>query len=382
MFGEAASHCKSLNFGIKLSRNTASPRFVLRPGGAGFTAGYFTSVHKVERVLARLLLETLRKNSGAILRLLMVVCLFQGAMSFGLFTPSTGGNSALKTAVQGGVGGGSTVDAVVTEVNISEPGGISSSLETGVLEPESFSKPRMLLYSSYTIKKGDIIGDLAGGFGLSQDTLLSANGIKNSRLIQIGQVLRIPNQDGIFYTVKKGDTIAAIAEKYQSGSDEIRIANELFSDTVKSGETLFIPGARMDWVERQEINGDLFIWPTAGYITSPYGYRKSPFTGIRQFHSGLDIGSAEGTAVRAAMSGRVHSVGWDPILGNYAVINHHSGYRTMYGHMSVVRVKSGAYVGTGERIGNVGSTGLSTGPHLHFTVYKSGITVNPRTLMK
>jgi murein DD-endopeptidase MepM/ murein hydrolase activator NlpD len=280
------------------------------------------------------------------------------------------------------VGGGSTVDAVVTEINVSEPGGIDSSLETGVLEPESFSRPRMLLYSSYTIKKGDIIGDLAGSFGLSQDTLLSANGIKNSRLIQIGQVLRIPNQDGIFYTVKKGDTIAAIAEKYQSDYLAIRTANELFSDAVKSGEILFIPGAHMDWVERQEINGDLFIWPTTGYITSSYGYRKSPFTGIRQFHSGLDIGSAEGTAVRAAMSGRVSAVGWDNILGNYAVISHHSGYRTMYGHMSVLRVKSGAYVGTGERIGDVGSTGLSTGPHLHFTVYKSGITVNPRTLMK
>lgn len=288
----------------------------------------------------------------------------------------------LKPAVPGGVGGGSTVDAVVTEINVSEPGGIDSSLETGVLEPESFSRPRMLLYSSYTIKKGDIIGDLAGSFGLSQDTLLSANGIKNSRLIQIGQVLRIPNQDGIFYTVKKGDTIAAIAEKYQSDYLAIRTANELFSDAVKSGEILFIPGAHMDWVERQEINGDLFIWPTTGYITSSYGYRKSPFTGIRQFHSGLDIGSAEGTAVRAAMSGRVSAVGWDNILGNYAVISHHSGYRTMYGHMSVLRVKSGAYVGTGERIGDVGSTGLSTGPHLHFTVYKSGITVNPRTLMK
>jgi len=82
------------------------------------------------------------------------------------------------------------------------------------------------------------------------------------------------------------------------------------------------------------------------------------------------------------MSGRVSATGYDNSLGNYVVINHHSGYRTLYAHMSLVRVKSGAYVGTGERIGDVGSTGMSTGPHLHFTVFKNGITVNPRALMK
>jgi murein DD-endopeptidase MepM/ murein hydrolase activator NlpD len=82
------------------------------------------------------------------------------------------------------------------------------------------------------------------------------------------------------------------------------------------------------------------------------------------------------------LPGRVSAAGWDNTFGNYVVINHHSGYRTLYGHLSVIRVKSGAYVGTGERIGDVGSTGLSTAPHLHFTVYKNGVTVNPRALIK
>jgi murein DD-endopeptidase MepM/ murein hydrolase activator NlpD len=82
------------------------------------------------------------------------------------------------------------------------------------------------------------------------------------------------------------------------------------------------------------------------------------------------------------MAGRVSAAGYDDILGNFVVINHHSGYRTLYGHMSVIRTRAGAYVGTGERIGDVGSTGLSTGAHVHFTVYKNGVTVNPRTLMK
>jgi murein DD-endopeptidase MepM/ murein hydrolase activator NlpD len=278
------------------------------------------------------------------------------------------------------MGGGGYPENAVSETTASSPEGESPI--AGILEPEVFSRPRMLRYESYTVQEGDIIGDIAENFGLNQDTLISCNGIRNTRLIQIGQVLRVPNQDGILYTVKKGDTLAAVGEKFQTGTAAIQTVNELFSEAVHSGTVLFIPGARLDWVNLQEINGDLFLWPAPGYITSPYGFRVSPFTGIRQFHSGLDIGSRMGTPIRAAMSGRVSAVGWDDSFGNYVVISHHSGYRTLYAHMSVVRVKAGAYVGTGERIGDVGSTGLSTGPHLHFTVYKNGVTVNPRTLMK
>ncbi|MDR0624072.1 MAG: M23 family metallopeptidase [Treponema sp.] len=287
-----------------------------------------------------------------------------------------------KPEAQIGMGGGVYLENAVSKV---EPGVLSGepeSLISGVLEPEVFSKPRMLLYGSYTVQKGDIIGDIAEKFGLNQDTLISCNGIKNSRLIQIGQILKIPNQDGILYTAGKGDTLSAIAEKYQSSAEAIQTANELFSETVHPGTALFVPGARLDWVNLQEINGDLFIWPIRGAITSPYGFRKSPFTGARQFHSGLDIGAPAGTPIRAAMPGRVSVAGWDDVFGNYVVVSHHSGYRTLYAHLSVIRVKSGAYVGTGERIGDVGSTGLSTGSHLHFTVYKNGVTVNPRALMK
>jgi murein DD-endopeptidase MepM/ murein hydrolase activator NlpD len=329
-----------------------------------------------------------RNYSQSISRLVMILCLFHLVINFGILKPYPGPGNRGKTSALNGVGGGTRLEpqarnSAIAEIEAgSSLAAVPEALEFGVLEPESFSRPRALLYSSYAIQKGDIIGDLAAEFGLNQDTLLSVNGIRNSRLIQIGQVLKIPNQDGVFYTIKSGDTLSSIAEKYQAGVEAIQVANELFSESVRAGTSLFIPGARLDWVNLQEINGDLFIWPVSGYITSPYGYRKSPFTGIRQFHSGLDIGSPMGTPIRAAMSGRISAVGYDDTLGNYVVVSHHSGYRTLYGHMSVVRVKSGAYVGTGERIGDIGSTGLSTGPHLHFTVYKSGITVNPRSLMK
>jgi len=262
------------------------------------------------------------------------------------------------------------------------PAGMDLEL-SGIPEPEEYSRPHLLTYSSYTIEKGDIIGNIAVKTGLSGGTLLSVNNIKNARLLQIGQVIRIPNQDGICHTFKAGDTLESLAGKYNTTVPGIKTVNELFSDSIAPNAVLFIPGAKMDWVNLQEINGDLFIWPYAGYITSNYGYRTSPFDGAtRQFHSGLDIGGPIGAPIRAAMAGRVSQVGFDNSFGNYVVISHHSGYRTLYAHMSEVRVKAGAYVETGQRIGDVGNTGLTTGSHLHFTVYKNGVTVNPRTLMR
>jgi murein DD-endopeptidase MepM/ murein hydrolase activator NlpD len=197
-------------------------------------------------------------------------------------------------------------------------------------------------------------------------------------------VLKIPNQDGILHTVAKGETLSSIAEKYNADQNTIQLVNELFSKNPKAGTDIFIPGAKLDWVRLQEINGELFIWPISGAITitSPYGYRRDPFGSRTQFHTGLDIRGNTGTPIRAAMSGRVSQVGYDGVLGNYVIISHHSGYRTLYAHMSVIRTRTGAYVSTGERIGDVGSTGLSTGPHLHFTVYKNGATVNPRALVR
>ncbi|MCL2243521.1 MAG: M23 family metallopeptidase [Treponema sp.] len=294
-----------------------------------------------------------------------------------------------------GIGGGNlgryTEEVIINELisgldnGKSEMEGVvlaSAALESIAHEQESFFKTRVLLYDTYLVQRGDNISQLAINFGLNQDTLISTNKITNTRLLQIGKILKIPNQDGILHAVKNNDTLSSIADKYNADTQAIQVANELFSEKITAGTDLFIPGAKLDWVSIQEINGDLFIWPVSGAVTSPFGYRRSPFNDSRtEFHSGIDIRGSTGTPIRAAMSGRVSRVGFDNTMGNFVIINHHSGYSTLYGHMSVVRVRSGAYVGTGERIGDVGSTGLSTGPHLHFTVYKNGVVVNPRSLM-
>jgi murein DD-endopeptidase MepM/ murein hydrolase activator NlpD len=156
--------------------------------------------------------------------------------------------------------------------------------------------------------------------------------------------------------------------------------DEKFGTETKS---VFVPGVKISSQEWQEINGTIFFWPARGYITDTYGYRYDPFGGSsREFHNGMDISARTGTPVYAAMAGRVAFAGWSDSYGYYVVINHSGGYRTLYAHMSVLRAKAGAVVNAGERIGDVGSTGRSTGPHLHFTVYKNGVTINPRLLLQ
>ncbi len=240
-----------------------------------------------------------------------------------------------------------------------------------------------LRYKTHTVVKGDMIGGIAKENSLNQDTLISINDIKNSRLLRIGQTLRIPNQDGILYTVKARDTNIAIAEKFSINLDAILAVNETPEKHLyKADEVIFLPGARLSATVVQEINGDLFLWPVrGGRLTSYYGYRNDPFTGRRQFHNGLDIASPPGTPIRAAMAGRVSASGYDAISGNYVILTHHSGYRSFYGHMQTVRVKTGQQVALGARIGDVGSTGYSTGSHVHFSVYKYGRTVNPLFLL-
>lgn len=243
-----------------------------------------------------------------------------------------------------------------------------------------------LCYFTYRVQKGDMIGFIADKFNITQDTIISVNNIHQSRLIQIGQILKIPSMPGIVYAVKKnGETANSIAEKFEVSVEKLARVNHLQENqNLVAGQTLFAPDALLDWVTRQEINGDLFHKPVHSryYLSSYYGWRSSPFSGKRSYHSGVDMACPQGTPVYAALGGTVTSVGYNNVYGNYIIVTHHSGYKTLYGHLSKQLVTRGKWVDTNSRIGLVGSTGLSTGPHLHFTVYKFGKTVNPAGLWK
>jgi murein DD-endopeptidase MepM/ murein hydrolase activator NlpD len=119
------------------------------------------------------------------------------------------------------------------------------------------------------------------------------------------------------------------------------------------------------------------IWPTEGWVTSGYGYRISPFTGRRTFHAGLDIASDFGTPIVAPARGRVAFAGRKGPLGKTLVIDHGFGLRSSFGHVAEIYVEKGQEIERGERIASVGSTGRSTGPHLHYTVEVRGKSVNP-----
>ena len=122
-----------------------------------------------------------------------------------------------------------------------------------------------------------------------------------------------------------------------------------------------------------------FTWPLPGYTnnSSAYGWRVHPIYGTRKFHKGEDIPAPTGTPIVAAASGTVTTAGWVSGYGNYTVINHGGGVMTAYGHQSAIHVSVGQRVTAGQTIGLVGSTGNSTGPHLHFEVYVNGSTQNP-----
>ena len=124
-------------------------------------------------------------------------------------------------------------------------------------------------------------------------------------------------------------------------------------------------------------SGWLYPLPYRVAVTSAYGYRVHPVTGAWSFHTGVDLGAGEGTPIYATRSGTVTTATYSDVYGNYVTINHGDGYSSLYGHMTHYVVSAGEYVSQGEVIGYVGSTGWSTGPHLHFTIYYNGSTVNP-----
>ena len=241
-----------------------------------------------------------------------------------------------------------------------------------------------LTYTSYRIRKGDMIGVIAERFGLTQDTLISINNIRQTRRIQIGEYIKVPSMPGILYTTKKdGETAASVAEKYQVSAQKTAAVNHLHEQgSLAAGTSLFVPDAFMDWVTRQEINGDLFRRPLRAryYVSSSFGWRRSPFTGKRTFHNGVDMASPAWTPVYAALAGTVTAAGFHSVYGNYVIVAHHSGYRTLYGHMVGIKARKGQSVDTRTVLGWVGTTGLSTGPHLHFSVFKYGSAVNPVSL--
>ena len=275
----------------------------------------------------------------------------------------------------------------IENIEVAPTGEDSLDMAAAVLEQDMGAETSLeLYYQPYRVKAGDIIGYIAQEFNVTSDTIVSVNSIKAARSILPGQYLKIPSMPGILYTVRSGsETIESIAEKYEVSAEKCARVNSIDRNAkLTAGKTLFVPDAQLDWVTRQEINGDLFIKPLRSryWLSSYFGWRSSPFTNKRSYHSGVDMAAPSGTNVYAALAGKVTTVSYNSVYGNYIIVTHHSGYKTLYAHLSATLVSVGKYVDTNTRIGKVGNTGMSTGPHLHFTVFKQGKAVNPMALWK
>ncbi|MDR1903621.1 MAG: M23 family metallopeptidase [Treponema sp.] len=229
----------------------------------------------------------------------------------------------------------------------------------------------------YYVKNGDTISGIAAANGLSMDAVIALNGISNARRLREGQQLKIPNMDGIPYTVKENDTLTKISQAHGVPLTAILDANDMDNDFIRVGMQIFIPGARMPKEELKLVLGELFIYPISGRLSSPFGWRNDPISGIRRYHAAIDLAASLGTPVKAAMDGKIASVGFNATYGKFIIMTHTGGYQTMYAHLNSTAVKQGAQIPQGGKIGEVGSTGYSTGPHLHFAVYKNNRAINP-----
>jgi len=255
---------------------------------------------------------------------------------------------------------------------------------------------------SYKVRSGDTLTGIASRTGVSMMTIWWANKLKSKDDLKVGQVLVIPPVNGVVVTVKAGDTLASVAAAEKVDAADIVDTNALTDETLVIGQVLILPGARgapiptprptrrpvvrVATVSRPSSSsrstarapaqyaGGAFAWPVAGGYISQYSHHS---------HPALDIAADYGTGIRAAAAGTVIFAGWKSNGGGYQVwIAHGGDLTTTYNHMSSIAVSYGERVGDGEFIGRIGTSGWSTGPHLHFEVWRGdpwagGYRVNP-----
>lgn len=241
----------------------------------------------------------------------------------------------------------------------------------------------------YKIEAGDTLYSIGNKFKISTDALKYVNNLSDYSILKVGQEITVPPVAGLIHTVERGDTLSSIAEKYDVPTQAVADFNYLLDTTTLAlGTELVIPGGKVPKVVPVEIiySGGASVGPS-GEAEADKGFCVWPSTVrvITQYyswyHNGIDVATPHNIStppLLSCRSGTVVRAGWDPWgLGLHVRIDHGNGYETVYGHMSRVDVSYGQKVARGEVIGLMGSTGRSTGPHVHFMVKYNGVTQNP-----
>ncbi|MGI6359251.1 MAG: peptidoglycan DD-metalloendopeptidase family protein [Bacillota bacterium] len=257
--------------------------------------------------------------------------------------------------------------------------------EPAVSDPVTASPPAAppsIEMRTYTVRRGDTLWGISRNQGVTVEQLQAWNGLSGS-LINVGQVLIIgpgatssnaEESPVATHTVKQGETLWSIAARYSTSVASLASANGLSSrGLIHPGDRLTVPSRDSEQAPSRSGSSYRLAWPLQGAITSGWGYR----TRFEKFHYGLDIAAVTGTPIKAAMAGVVEFSGWKNGYGYCVFLDHGNGLKTAYGHASKLYVKQGQRVAQNEAIAAVGSTGFSTGPHLHFEVRVNGTLVNP-----
>ncbi|OGN29047.1 MAG: hypothetical protein A3A33_00105 [Candidatus Yanofskybacteria bacterium RIFCSPLOWO2_01_FULL_49_25] len=233
----------------------------------------------------------------------------------------------------------------------------------------------------YEVQEGDTISSIASDFGVSVNAVIWANKIRNINALSPGETLKIPPVTGVIHAVAKGDTVSTIAQKYGAESNEIIAFNILpLSGDLRIGQQIVVPDGIIKSAQKTAGSASTKSAKLAverfSQLPTLDGYFIIPMRGAKtqgiHGRNGVDWANSIGEPIHAAAEGTVivsDDSGWNGGYGQYVKISHPNGTETLYGHLSKVLVTAGQYVPQGYVIGKEGTTGRSTGPHLHFEVH-------------
>lgn len=356
-----------------------------------FLSPKFEVFESFKSVLVGKMYQQRGKNAQLFVNAAMVLVMVIGVA----FGPSLVTNDSQTQAV---LGSGFKSKFAFAEENTTSDGrtlGLSTDTQMSVDTLTQVSdKPRAEVLE-YTVVNGDTLASIAKMFGVDTDSIKWLNDGLNEKKLKPGTILKIPPVTGLIHTVKSGETIYSIAKKYNVSAQSIVDFpfNEFTNDetfTLAIGQQVVVPDGEMPDVvissPRSYLANQLtpnagavsatgsWGWPTQGTITQNF----------KAWHKGLDIANHSAPSILAADSGKVIVAGWtdNTGYGNRVMIDHGNGYKTLYAHMSKIAVVVGQTVKRGDVLGQMGSTGRSTGTHLHFEIRTTAGNKDPLSVLK